>query len=237
MNLSAQIKNAAIINQDKQKMLIREYQEVIQARSAYRLGIMGGTFDPIHYGHLLTAETVRSGLNLNKVLFIPSGRPPHKQERDITDSEHRYQMTLLATANNPQFIASRLEIDRPGYSYAVDTVKQVYQKIGPRVDLFFITGADAVLEISTWRDVLELLELCTFVAATRPGFDLIDLKLDLYLPLELINNIQFIEVPMLAISATDIRNRVRHGKSFRYLLPEIVEKYIEKCCLYQDLGY
>jgi len=235
MDLIAQISQAAIINQHKQQTLIREYQETSNAGLVYRLGIMGGTFDPIHYGHLVTAESARWEFKLNTVIFIPSGRPPHKAEKCISDAELRYQMTLLATANNPSFIVSRLEIDRPGSSYTVDTVKQMFKDMGHLTDLFFITGADAVLEISTWRDVAELFGLCTLVAATRPGFDLIETKQGFDLPGNLINKIRFIEVPMLAISSTDIRNRVWAGKPVRYLLPESVKDYIKQCLLYQNL--
>ncbi len=136
---------------------------------------MGGTFDPIHYGHLIAAEEARYRFQLARVVFVPCGQPPHKKPYAVTPAEHRYAMTLLATASNPHFIVSRIEIDRPGPSYSVDTVRLLRQQL-PDAELFFITGADAVLEILTWKDSDELIGLCRFIAVTRPGYDLRQLE-------------------------------------------------------------
>lgn len=200
---------------------------IIQRNKA--LGIMGGTFDPIHYGHLVTAEAARCGFNLDQVTFVPSGRPPHKKERIITLKEHRYQMTKLAIDTNPFFHISRLELDRPGYSYAIDTVSQFLDQYGPEIELYFITGADAIMEIITWKNVEKLMKHCKFIAATRPGFHLDDVH---YLPDEFMEKIIFMEVPALAISSTDIRQRVADHRPIKYLLPESVESYIFQNDLY-----
>ncbi|MCL6559671.1 MAG: nicotinate-nucleotide adenylyltransferase [Firmicutes bacterium] len=203
-----------------------------------RLGIMGGTFDPIHYGHLVTAECARYELGLEKVLFIPAGRPPHKPDRRITGPWLRYAMTGLAIASNPFFQASSLEVERPGPSYTIDTV-QAITHLFPGAEIYFITGADAVLEILTWKNVEQLLSLCRFIAATRPGYRLMELGEKLYkLPVELkqsiVQNIVLMEVPALAISSTEIRRRVREGRPIKYLLPEPVEEYIIKNNLYRQ---
>lgn len=198
-----------------------------------RIGLMGGTFDPIHYGHLVTAEAARCEFNLDKVIFIPSGQPPHKKGYQVTAAEHRYRMTVLATASNPFFAVSRIEIERPGVSYTIDTVTEFRRLLGPEPELYFITGADAILEILHWKDVGELLKKCRFIAATRPGFLLEKLEdLKPLLPLECWQRIHIIEVPALAISSTDIRRRVRERKTIKYLLPEAVEEYIRREGLY-----
>lgn len=198
-----------------------------------RLGIMGGTFDPIHYGHLVTAESARTELALGKVIFIPSGRPPHKKVGDISAARHRYLMTVLAVATNPWFEVSRTELDRPGYSYTVDTILEFRRCYGSGTEIFFITGADACLEILTWKGVDELLANCYIIAATRPGFSLTDMGPRLGSLVSLVGERIFaLEVPALAISSTDIRRRVARGKSVKYLLPEAVEQYIKKNSLY-----
>jgi len=198
------------------------------------IGIMGGTFDPIHYGHLVTAEAARTEFNLEKVYFVPSGHPPHKVLEQVTNPEHRYLMTILSICTNPSFEGSRVEINRPGKSYAYDTVK-FFKKLFPHNDLYFITGADAIKEILTWHRVDEILDMCYFVAATRPGYDLADLKKEELkaLPHEYLERIVNLEVPAMAISSTDIRRRVRENKSIKYLLPEAVEQYIYKYKLYK----
>lgn len=194
-----------------------------------KLAIMGGTFDPVHYGHLVTAEAARCGFNLDQVVFVPSGRPPHKKGQSITSSEHRYAMTRLAVATNPFFQLSRVEMDRPGFSYAIDTVNDFLDFYGQDTELYFITGADAILEIITWKHVDRLMKRCHFIAATRPGFHLDDIG---NLPGEFIKKIVFMEVPALAISSTDIRRRVQEGRPIKYLLPEPVEEYIFNHKLY-----
>lgn len=198
-----------------------------------RLGIMGGTFDPIHYGHLVAAEGARYSFNLEKVFFIPAGNPPHKPDHIVSGSPVRYKMTCLAVASNPYFCSSPMEIERPGPSYTIDTVRTM-MRLHPDKRIYFITGADAILEIFTWKDSRVLLSMCNFVAATRPGYCLTALneKLD-SLPNELKQNISFMEAPALAISSTDIRRRVREGKPIKYLLPESVEDYILENNLYR----
>lgn len=198
-----------------------------------RLGIMGGTFDPVHYGHLVTAEGVRYEMGLDKVIFIPAGRPPHKPGYNITDPQCRYDMTLRAVESNIYFEASLMEVQRPGPSYTIDTVSASI-RIYPDVEIFFITGADAVLEILTWKNVHQLLSMCRIVAATRPGYLLEELWDRLNnLPLLLKQSIICMEVPALAISSTDIRKRVSEGRPIKYLLPEPVEDYIFKNKLYK----
>lgn len=211
------------------------YHEVLHLQKVKRLGIMGGTFDPIHLGHLVTAEAARSEFNLDKVVFVPSGMPPHKMNSQISEKEHRYLMTVLATSANPYFEVSRAEIDRVGYSYAIDTVRYFLNIISESCELFFITGADAILEIVTWKDIEELIDNCTFIAATRPGFDLNILRNKLLNRLtdSHIKRIIPLEVPAMAISSTDIRRRIRKERSIRYLLPEAVENFIIKNDLYQ----
>lgn len=199
-----------------------------------KMGIMGGTFDPIHYGHLVTAEAARHTFSLAQVVFVPTGRPPHKPEEVVTDAEHRYLMTVLATIENPFFTASRMEIDRPGYSYTIDTVREFKEMFGPRCHLYFITGADAILEIFTWRNPEGLLDSCSFIAATRPGYSPAQLS-SLVSSLQRQDGpqIEFLEVPALAISSSDIRMRVREGRPIKYLVPEAVEYYIIKNGLYR----
>ncbi len=197
------------------------------------IGIMGGTFDPIHYGHLVTAEAARVAFNLNTVFFVPSGRPPHKEGQEVSDQEARYLMTVLAVTSNKDFTVSRVEIERPGKSYAFDTVRY-FKEAYPDTDIFFITGADAIKEILKWHRVNELLDYCYFVAATRPGYDLEELKareLNV-LPPEKLEKIFTIEVTAMAISSTDIKKRVKDNKTIKYLLPESVEAYIWKEGLY-----
>jgi len=198
--------------------------------SAKRIGIMGGTFDPIHMGHLITAEFARTLFQLDTVIFIPAGRPPHKKWRDDSDGEDRAAMTELAIRSNPHFIMSRLELEREGYSYSYDTVQHYLKEYGDGVEIFFITGADAVLDIATWKNAAGLLQLCTFIAATRPGFDLNELS---RLEPAWREKIEVMNIPMLAISSTDIRSRVAEGKSIRYLVADGVCDYIEEHGLYR----
>ena len=198
------------------------------------IGIMGGTFDPIHYGHLVAAEAARNQFALERVYFVPSAHPPHKEEERVSDIEHRYLMTFLSITGNRYFEISDVEMARPGKSYAYDTVKWFRNKY-PDYEIYFITGADAIKEIITWHRVEELLDLCYFVAATRPGYDLEKLKENelRFLPAEYLERILLIEIPALAISSTDIRNRVRENKPIKYLLPDQIEDYIFKKKLYQ----
>jgi nicotinate-nucleotide adenylyltransferase len=191
---------------------------------------MGGTFDPIHYGHLVTAEEALVQFNLDRVLFMPTGLPVRKTHSEVTSGEHRYLMTVIATASNPDFEVSRLEVDRPGPTYTVDTMLELRDMHGPQAELFFITGADAVWEILTWKDSGRLSDVCTFIAATRPGYDLSKFAEEDAGRLK----IEFMEVPALAISSTDIRARMSRRRPVRYLLPEAVASYIEKNHLYSE---
>lgn len=195
-----------------------------------RIGLMGGTFDPIHHGHLVVAEEARERFGLERVIFVPNRQPPHKKDYQVTDAEHRYNMCLLATADNPHFTVSREEIDRPGPSYTIDTIRAFRAQLGPETELYFITGADAVLEILTWRSPDAILSECHVVAAHRPGFDLS--RLEPVLGRERAHKVQALAIPALDISSTDIRRRVAEGRSIRYLTPQAVEGYIHKMGLY-----
>ncbi|OUO19830.1 nicotinate-nucleotide adenylyltransferase [Collinsella sp. An307] len=198
----------------------------------YRLGIMGGTFDPIHYGHLVTAEQAREALALDLVLFMPAGSPAFKQDREVTSPEDRYAMTVLATAANPSFYASRFEIDRPGVTYTVDTLKALRSAYPANVHLYFITGADAIIDIVTWHDAAEIASLATLIAATRPGYDIRQAQARIAAS-GIDFDVRYIQIPALAISSTNIRDRVRLGKSVRYLTSESVMGYINKNRLYR----
>ena len=201
-----------------------------------RIGLMGGTFDPVHLGHLVTAEEARDHFRLDQVIFVPAGMPPHKKDYAITDAVHRYEMTKLAIASNPYFQISDVEIKRPGNSYAIDTVSYFAKAYGKNCLLFFITGADAILEILTWKQVHRLVGLCEFIAATRPGYNLeLDPTLE-QLPPVARDRIHQLEVPALAISSTDIRCRVQEKRTIKYLLPEAVENYILAKGIYSKFG-
>ena len=196
-----------------------------------RIGLMGGTFNPIHNGHLVTAEEARVQFALDEVIFIPSGKPPHKSERKIADAYHRSMMTILATVTNPYFHVSQVEIERPGYSYTYDTVSYFQELYQGKAELYFITGADAILEIIAWKNVEQLFEKCCFIAATRPGFDLSAIRSS-DLPPAARNRIFYMEIPALAISSTDVRRRIKEGRPIKYLMPSGVETYIYKNKLY-----
>jgi nicotinate-nucleotide adenylyltransferase len=199
-----------------------------------KIGIMGGTFDPIHYGHLVTAEAAREKFCLDKVIFVPSGNPPHKRSKEISPGIDRVNMTVLATANNPYFEVSDIELKRDGYTYTVDTLKEFIKMYGENTRFYFITGADAVMEILTWKDVSTILKLCRIVSAYRPGSDINKFR-SMVDELERVHrsNIHLIEVPALAISSTEIRKRVKSGITIKYLLPEKVERYILEKGLYK----
>src|SRR5579875_3130009 len=171
-----------------------------------RLGIMGGTFDPIHYGHLLMAEEARQAYGLEQVVFVPNGRPAHKKVYLVSRPEDRYAMTLLATASNPAFTCSRLEIDRPGLSYTIDTLRHFRREFPDLDALYFITGADAILEILTWHNSEELVEEFLFIAVTRPGFRLERLKE--IVDARFLKCVSFLPIPGLEISSTSLRKRV-----------------------------
>ena len=199
-------------------------------RKQLRLGIMGGTFDPIHYGHLVSAEEALVQFNLDRVVFMPTGEPASKTHVRVSAAEHRYVMTAIATAENPDFEVSRMEIDRPGITYTVDTMIELRELHGPETELYFITGADAILDILTWKDSAQLADLCTLIAATRPGYDLAALQAQ---AASIAPRIEMMEVPLLAISSTDIRGRMATRRPVRYLLPEAVAAYARKHALYK----
>ncbi|GEB46539.1 MULTISPECIES: nicotinate-nucleotide adenylyltransferase [Microbacterium] len=191
---------------------------------APRIGVMGGTFDPIHHGHLVAASEVAQSFDLDEVVFVPTGRPWQKD--DVTESEHRYLMTVIATASNPQFTVSRVDIDRAGPTYTIDTLRDL-QRQRPGAEFFFITGADAVAQILGWRHHQELWDLAHFVAVSRPGHVLTTEGL----PSE---NVSQLEIPALSISSTDCRARVRRGHPVWYLVPDGVVQYIAKHHLYRS---
>lgn len=194
----------------------------------YRLGVMGGTFDPIHHGHLVAASEVAARFSLDEVVFVPTGIPWQKADRHVSLAEDRYLMTVIATASNPQFSVSRVDIDREGNTYTVDTLKDLRTERGDDVDYFFITGADAVRQILTWRGADELFDLAHFVGVTRPGVPLTKKDLS-HLPL---NSVTLLEVPALAISSTDCRERTQQGMPIWYLVPDGIVQYIAKRGLY-----
>ncbi len=189
-----------------------------------RIGVMGGTFDPIHNGHLVAASEVRQHFGLDEVVFVPTGFP--YQKRDVSEGEHRYLMTVIATASNPGFTVSRIDIDRAGPTYTIDTLRELRHQ-RPDSDLFFISGADAVAQILDWKDAKELFELAHFVAVSRPGH-----RLNVSgLPEQ---HVSLLEVPALAISSTDCRSRVSRGFPVWYLVPDGVVQYISKYHLYRS---
>jgi nicotinate-nucleotide adenylyltransferase len=194
-----------------------------------RVGVMGGTFDPIHHGHLVAASEVQAWFELDEVVFVPTGEPWQKTGRTISDREDRYLMTVVATASNPRFTVSRVDIDRPGLTYTIDTLRDLRKRLGD-VDLYFITGADALAQILTWRDHVELFELAQFVGCTRPGHQVDDTTLR-DLPSE---RVTLVEIPALAISSTNCRERVAQGEPVWYLVPDGVVQYIAKHRLYRQ---
>ncbi|MDN5639280.1 nicotinate-nucleotide adenylyltransferase [Rothia kristinae] len=188
-----------------------------------RLGVMGGTFDPIHHGHLVAASEVAAVFDLDEVVFVPTGTPWQKADQRVTEAEHRYLMTVIATASNPRFTVSRVDIDRPGPTYTVDTLRDLHQ-LRPNADLFFITGADAMAQILSWKDAAQMWDLAYFVGVTRPGHELA--------APERAAGVGLLEVPAMAISSTDVRRRSADGKPVWYLVPDGVVQYINKYELY-----
>ncbi|MCU7730544.1 nicotinate-nucleotide adenylyltransferase [Actinoplanes sp. KI2] len=192
-----------------------------------RIGIMGGTFDPIHHGHLVAASEVQARFELDEVVFVPTGQPYEKGR--VSPAEDRYLMTVIATASNPRFHVSRADIDRDGPTYTVDTLRDMRAIFGVGAELYFITGADALARILSWRDALEMLTMAHFVGVTRPGFDLTD---D-HLPAD---TVTLVEVPAMAISSSACRDRVAAGQPVWYLVPDGVVQYINKRGLYRGSG-
>ncbi|MBM6699085.1 nicotinate-nucleotide adenylyltransferase [Bifidobacterium pullorum subsp. saeculare] len=191
-----------------------------------RIGIMGGTFDPIHNGHLVAASEVAWVYDLDEVVFVPTGRPVFKLDKQVTNAEDRYLMTVIATASNPKFTVSRVDIDRPGVTYTIDTLRDLRAE-HPDADLYFITGADAVAEIMQWKDAELMWDLAHFVAVTRPGYTSPE---GVSLPE---GKVDTLEIPALAISSTDVRRRARNDEPVWYLVPDGVVQYIGKHGLYR----
>ena len=192
---------------------------------------MGGTFDPIHHGHLVAASEVQARFGLDEVIFVPTGQPWQKSHRDVSPAEHRYLMTVVATASNPRFTVSRVDIDRGGMTYTIDTLRDL-RALHPDAELFFITGADALAQILSWKDIDELWGLAHFIGVTRPGYVLSESGLPA-------DRVTLQEVPAMAISSTGCRERVVAGEPVWYLVPDGVVQYINKHHLYAasaDLG-
>ncbi len=191
-----------------------------------RLGVMGGTFDPVHHGHLVAASEVQARFDLDEVVFVPTGHPWQKEKRAVSPAEHRYLMTVIATASNPRFTVSRVDIDREGTTYTIDTLRDLHRQ-RPDAELFFITGADALAPILSWKDADELWSLAHFVGVTRPGHDLSASGLPA-------GGVSLLEVPAMAISSTACRDRVSEGEPVWYLVPDGVVQYIGKHRLYRE---
>ena len=191
-----------------------------------RVGIMGGTFDPIHHGHLVAASEVAALFSLDEVIFVPTGAPWQKSERRVSPAEHRYLMAVIATASNPRFWVSRVDIDRAGPTYTVDTITDIRAQ-QPDAELFFITGADALAQILSWKDGDKAIQLAHFVGVNRPGYELSAA----HLPTD---SVTLLDVPAMAISSSDCRDRVRAGQPVWYLVPDGVVQYINKHKLYLD---
>jgi nicotinate-nucleotide adenylyltransferase len=191
-----------------------------------RIGIMGGTFDPIHHGHLVAASEVADRFDLDEVVFVPTGQPWQKADEPVSSAEDRYLMTVIATASNPRFQVSRADIDRGGPTYTIDTLRDLHAEYGPRARLFFITGADALEKILSWKDLEQTFQLAHFIGVTRPGFELTDA----HLPAD---TVSLVEVPAMAISSTDCRQRVAADEPVWYLMPDGVVQYIAKRGLYR----
>ncbi|MBQ7063823.1 MAG: nicotinate-nucleotide adenylyltransferase [Firmicutes bacterium] len=198
---------------------------------ARRVAIMGGTFDPIHYGHLLTAETVREKLQMDQVLIIPTGVSYFKINRNVTPPDVRFRMVEAAVRDNPWFFASPIETERDGYTYTVDTIHQLRQIYSDSTEFYFIIGADAISGLSSWYHVKELVSLCHFVSVNRPGYD--SIVPDIFNE-EGCKGFYRVSVPEMEISSSDLRERVRRGESIRYMVPEIVEQMIYQYGLYQE---
>ena len=198
-----------------------------------RIGIMGGTFDPIHYGHLRAADEAHAAFGLSEVIFVPTGQPPHKAGERVSSVEDRYMMTVLATVDCPYFSVSRIEIDKTGKSYTIDTLRQLKSMPEYRdTEFYFITGLDAVLDIVSWKNPEEIMSLCKFVAVSRYGYTHSRMQ---ELPEDLRSAIIPLEIPLLAISSTGLRERVRMTRSIRFLVPPSVEHFIRKKSLYSSI--
>lgn len=196
--------------------------------SRRRIGVMGGTFDPIHHGHLVAASEVQAQFGMEQVIFVPTGRPWQKGHDHVSSAEDRYLMTVVATASNPRFSVSRADIDRSGLTYTIDTLADLHTQY-PDVELYFITGADALEQILSWHRVEELFGLAHFIGVTRPGYSLDDEHLPQ-------GSVSLVEIPAMAISSTGCRERVAAGLPVWYLVPDGIVQYITKRGLYRDVN-
>lgn len=200
---------------------------------SFRLGILGGTFDPVHVGHLACAEQAREAFGLDGVVFIPTARSVFKLDQEVSEAHHRYEMCRLATRSNPAFDVSGLEIERGGETYTIDTLRALRAHYPANVELFFIAGADAVASIAQWKDYHDLDKLARFVGVTRPGFEFSDQLHDVCALGRYHVQVEYLEVTALAVSSSSIRNRVRQGHSVRYLVPDEVNEYLTAHALYR----
>lgn len=199
-----------------------------------RIGIMGGTFNPIHIGHLIAANDVREKFGLDKVLFIPSGTPPHKPGSEVIDPEHRFEMVRLAVASNAGFEASRMEIDRAGYTYTINTLIELREKYDEDTSFYFIIGADVIAELKTWREFERVFKLCEFFAVLRPGYTESSFMDEIRrLNEECGARIHPVQSRLIDISSTEIRERTMNGVTIKYLVPDAVEEYILDKGLYR----
>ena len=196
-----------------------------------RVGVLGGTFDPIHIAHLIIAEECRSQLDLAQVFFLPAGAPPHKLDKPLTDAESRVAMVRLAIANNPCFVVSRLDIDRPGPCYSADTIELLRRQLVPDTAIFFIVGLDSLIDMPLWHDPLRLIQQCVLAVVGRPNYHADMDSLERQLP-GLHSHIRFVEVPQMEISSSMIQQRVRNGLPVKYQVLEVVERYIRTHRLY-----
>jgi len=198
-----------------------------------RVGVIGGTFDPIHIGHLIVAEGARDALDLQRVIFVPAGQPPHKRSSRISPAEHRLEMVRLAIAGNGYFTASRVDIDREGPSYTVDTIRLLHDQWGAGVRIYYLIGSDSLAELPTWYQPERLLEICQVVAVPRPGYEPDLESLDVKIP-GAAERIRMLNMPVVDLSATEIRDRIRDRRSIRYLVPDAVQRYIYRHRLYRE---
>lgn len=197
-----------------------------------RIGVIGGTFDPIHYGHLAAAEEARVRMNLERVLFVVAGVPPHKLDEEVTPVEHRLAIVSLAIASNPHFEISRVDVDRPGPSYTVDTISLLRKQWGQETEVYFIMGLDSLVELPTWHHPQRLIQLCRLLAVKRPGFETDMAELEASVP-GISSRVEIIDMPEVDISSSDLQQRVRDGLPIKYQVPEEVERYIMEHGLYR----
>lgn len=198
-----------------------------------RIGVLGGTFDPPHIGHLAAAEEVRTQLHLERMLFVPAGTPPHKVGDPITPAHHRVEMIRRAVASNPHFFVSLIDVERPGPSYSVDTVRLLREKWDADTGIFFVIGMDMLADLPNWREPQRLVELCRLAVVNRPGYEVDMEKLEAAIP-GLAEKMERVAMPLLEISGTALRRRIRGGRTIRYYVPAEVEAYVQAQGLYRS---